>query len=429
MTIKTILIIEDDLFQLKLLVKMLSKITKAKISVASNGQEALTSLNKLVAPDLILCDLSMPEMDGIEFLRIISTRQLDTQIVLTSSADEDVISSVKQMACLYGLSNITSLKKPIASHHLVRLLTGPVEDETIKTPYPQMRYQAKYYEIVNAFEQGTFEPFFQPHINAKTNVIVGAEALIRWHHPTKGVLTPNYFLERLVRLGLIYKLTLKTLDFSIAACARWHRMGLKYTISVNVSPSDLSDLNFTNIVQNVLSLHELPAKYLTLEITETEVIPQQAKALETLSRLRLIGVNISIDDYGIGFSSLKHLISGPFTELKVDKLFIRKMLTDKKHFAAVKSSLTIAQHLNLNSVAEGVESEAQARALTNLGCDVLQGWLYAPAMPEGTFLDWCRNHEKSRFNLWLDKPYYSIKNTYLEREESQNNSAGIIGQC
>jgi EAL domain-containing protein (putative c-di-GMP-specific phosphodiesterase class I)/DNA-binding NarL/FixJ family response regulator len=395
MSISRILIIDDDLFQLKLLEKMLSKLTKAQITVASNGQEALTKLNVIVKPDLILCDLNMPEMDGIEFLRIISTNRLVGSVVLMSSAATDVVSSVKKMASSYGLSNILNLEKPIGSHHLKGILSQIIKNNSVKMTHSKAQYQPKDNEIIDAFEQGQFVPFFQPHIDAESNIVVGAEALIRWLHPTKGILTPNVFLDQMMELNLSTKLALKVLDFSIAACARWFRAGKIYSISVNVSPSDLTDLNFANVVLDLLSGYKLPPSYLTLEITENEICPNQAKALETMSRLRIAGVHLSIDDFGTGYSSLTQLIFSPFTELKVDQLFVRNMLTNSKHFAAVKSSLTLAQHLNLRSVAEGVESEAQANALRELGCDVLQGWTYAPAMAEDVFLNWCNRHRKN----------------------------------
>lgn len=386
-----ILIIEDDAFQRNLLVRMAASMTQGKIHIATNGQEALASLDMHDTPELILCDLQMPEMDGVEFLRKLAEREVQSTIALISAAAPDVVESVKQMAISYGLQKVDSVGKPVNRQKLEQLIHSVNAPEQ-GTASNRRRYQPSDAEILQAMEQRELRPFFQPHIDAKTQKVTGAEALVRWVHPEQGILGPDVFLNRLFQLDLTHALTLSVLDASVEACARWHRQDLKYHVAVNVAPSDLAELSFVDEVLQVLSRHGLPAQYLTLEVTETEITPHLAKSLDTMSRLRINNVGVSIDDFGTGHSSMSQLITSPFTELKVDMFFVRNMHDSDKHKAAVYSSLSLAHHLGLKSVAEGVETIEHARELKEMGCDILQGFCYSPALPEAKFVQWCSQH-------------------------------------
>jgi len=407
--LNNILIVEDDIFQQKLISKMLSTLTSAKITTAANGQEALSKLEDIAEPELILCDLNMPSMDGVEFLRIIANRNLNSNVVLTSSVSKDVISSVKKMLLACGMPEIISLNKPISKKQLEQLLSQLIEKNNVIKPSENSQYQSTDDEIITGFDQEQFDVFFQPHIDVKTDIVSGAEALVRWNHPTRGVLTPYFFLDQIQQLGLLHRLTLQVLNTSISACARWYQQGREFNISVNISPVDLIELDFIDNLIKLLKQHQLPAKFLTLEITESDIRPDMAKELEVMCRLRLQGINLSIDDFGTGFSSLSQLISSPFTELKVDQSFVQKMLTDSKSYAAVKASLQLARDLKLKTVVEGVETQAEANVIKALGCDLFQGWLYAPALPENEFLTWSQNHNK-KSDYEKEKPCSEVNN-------------------
>lgn len=391
MNINNVLIIEDDLFQLKLMMKMLAKITSARIHSAGNGQQALDKLSQISVPDVILCDLSMPEMDGVEFLRNIAKNKIDCHIIVNSSAADDVLSSVINMAKSYGLNNIHMLNKPVGLHHLINLFEAIVVKQ-VATIYPMNSdYQASANELICALQENQFKAFYQPQIKTSTCEVIGAEALARWYHPTKGILTPNYFIDQLTELDLLEELTFQVIESAIKSCIVWHQMGYKYQVSVNVSPKDLVNLSFADRVFTLLKEYGLPEHYLNVEITETDICPNIAKALETVARLRIKGVNISIDDFGTGYSSLQQLITSPFTELKIDQVFVRQMVSNPKHLAAVTFSLQLAKSFGLKTVAEGVETEDEAAILTELGCDVFQGFLFSPALEESKFLEWVSN--------------------------------------
>jgi EAL domain-containing protein (putative c-di-GMP-specific phosphodiesterase class I)/FixJ family two-component response regulator len=382
MKITHILVVEDDVFQQKILKSMLQKTCDAPVHIVNNGKQAIDYLTAGHQPNLILCDLNMPEMDGIELLRRLAQKETDAYIVLSSSVAPDLQQAVMRMANYYGLKKITNLNKPINIAKLQHLFSN-LPKEHVHTN--QCNIQINDSEIINAFKNDQFTPHFQAHFEREALEITGAEALIRWQHPEHGLLTPYYFLDRVYLLNLGSKLTKMMLDRSIHRCANWHKNGWPLHISVNVSHSDLADVTFTDMVLSLLAHYKLPNRYLTVEVTETELSPNLAQSLENLTRLRLNGVEVSIDDFGTGHSSLSQLIYSPFTELKIDQSFTNNMMSDNKQMAAVKGSIAIAKSLGLRIVAEGVEDQATQDALVEMGCDLLQGYYLSKPISEQAF--------------------------------------------
>ncbi|WP_076415302.1 EAL domain-containing protein [Shewanella sp. UCD-KL12] len=383
-SITKILVIEDDPFQQQVISKILSRLTSAKIILTDNGIAALNQLDNGLVPELILCDLNMPHMDGVELLRCLSERQLQCPITLISAADEDVVTSVIKMAHSYGLNRVTNICKPVTAKQLTETLKLQML-APMSSPKEKLAYQPTESELYQGLQNGEFIAYFQPHLSAKTDRITGAEALVRWQHPIHGLLSPYYFLDTLMKVGLSSILTEVITKQAVFACKSWHQAGFNLNISVNVAQSDLDKQDFTDNLLRLLNKCKLPNKYLTLEITETELSSNIGTLLNTVSRLRLNGIKISIDDFGTGHSSLKQLIDTPFSELKIDQSFTKNMLTSHKHMAAVKFSLMLAKQLELKSVAEGVESIEQKQKLKELGCDILQGYLISKPVAETDF--------------------------------------------
>lgn len=383
MQIKHILVVEDDLFQQKILSSMLSKACDALIHVVNNGKEAIEYLEGDREPDLILCDLNMPEMDGIELLRRLAHKKTNAYIVLSSSVAPDLQQAVIRMANYYGLQKIINLSKPINFSSIKYVFDNLPEGPR---NYEEDKLQITDSEIKEAIVEGQITPYFQAHFETSELKIRGAEALIRWSHPRHGLLSPYHFLDRAYQLNLGPQLTEIMLHKSIQCCANWHRQGWPLHISVNVSHSDLSDLTFTDNLLSLLAHFKFPHRYLTIEVTETEISPNLAKSLENLTRLRLNGVEISIDDFGTGHSSLSQLINSPFTELKIDQSFTNNMGADTEKMAVVKGSIAIAKSLGLRIVAEGIENQPSQNMLIEMGCDLLQGYhLSRPVSEQGFF--------------------------------------------
>ena len=228
---------------------------------------------------------------------------------------------------------------------------------------------------------------FQPQCDVAGGGVVGLEALVRWQHPHRGLLYPDQFLSLVEQAGLMGALTSTVLDRAVVQCAAWRATGLDVGVSVNVSASSLLDQALPEQVAGVLARHGLPARALTLEITESTLMGDPETGGETLARLKSLGVWLSIDDYGTGYSSLSYLQQLPVDELKLDRLFLAD-LDVSRNAEIVRSTIDLAHALELRLVAEGVEDEASLAMLRRLGCDTAQGYHLARPMPADVATRW-----------------------------------------
>ncbi|PWR07601.1 bifunctional diguanylate cyclase/phosphodiesterase [Micromonospora acroterricola] len=227
---------------------------------------------------------------------------------------------------------------------------------------------------------------FQPIVDLGTGEVTSAEALARWHHPTHGMIDPLRFLEAVERSGLLPAFAEAILDQALIAAAGWRDAGFDVPVAVNVSPRSLLDARFPGSVLARLRAHDLPPDRLVLELTETLTLSQLDVVDRVLSRLRDEGVRLALDDFGTGYSSLSLLSRIPVHELKIDRSFVTTMESSAEAAAVIRSTLDLGRSLDLDVVAEGVESEPQRRALWELGCTAGQGHLFARPMPAGTLL-------------------------------------------
>jgi diguanylate cyclase (GGDEF)-like protein len=222
---------------------------------------------------------------------------------------------------------------------------------------------------------------FQPQVDLTTGAIVGAEALVRWNHPTRGLLQPGEFVGVAEQSGLVRPFTLRVLELAVAECVTWQALGRPLSVAVNLGARSLMDRQLPDDVAAVLARHGLPPQCLVLEITETTAASALEVVEEVLGRLRRLGVEISVDDFGTGYSSLSFLQRTAVHELKVDRSFVAGMLVNDSDLALVRATVHLAHSLGARAVAEGVESQALAIALTALGCDVAQGFHLGRPMP------------------------------------------------
>ncbi|MGZ4637924.1 MAG: putative bifunctional diguanylate cyclase/phosphodiesterase [Actinomycetes bacterium] len=236
-------------------------------------------------------------------------------------------------------------------------------------------------ELREGIYAGDVDIEVEPVVDLQTGKIVSAEALVRWHHPTRGTLRPGLFLPLAERNGLIAPLTELVLDRAVAACATWRTAGLEIGISVNLSARSLVDTMLPSAVADVLRRHDLPSHLLTLEITESIVLSDEHRALGLLAELRTLGVHLSLDDFGTGYSSLTHLSELPIQQLKIDRSFVSQIHESPRDAAIVEAVAGLARHLEIQVVAEGIETPETALALRNLGCEYGQGHYFAMSMP------------------------------------------------
>ena len=246
-------------------------------------------------------------------------------------------------------------------------------------------------ELRHAVEHDELRLYFQPKIELSTGRVAGAEVLLRWQHPLRGLLTPADFIPFAEQTGFIRWLTRWTLDHSMAQAAQWQRAGVALNLAVNISAEDIGDSRFDSRVASLLSRHQLPATLLTLELTESGAIEDPARALQMLHAIAALGVSLSIDDFGTGYSSLSHLARMPVHEMKIDRSFIQNLESDPEFATVVRSAIDMGHGLGLKVVAEGIETAAAASRLREFGCDIAQGYFYARPMPRESFEMWLKD--------------------------------------
>jgi len=229
-------------------------------------------------------------------------------------------------------------------------------------------------ELRQGLDKGQFRFFFQPKVDIATETLTGVEALIRWQHPERGFMSPDEFIPLAEQTGNIQKLTAWGLETAVKQSRAWADKGINIKIAVNLSARDLSNRRLPEQIGQLLALHRVPPDRLVLEITESAVMANTANILEVLTKLRGMGLTLSIDDYGTGYSSMAYLNRLPVQELKIDKSFVLKMAVNRPDDILVRSTIDLGHNLGLRVTAEGVEGAAALAMLQAYGCETAQGY-------------------------------------------------------
>lgn len=236
-------------------------------------------------------------------------------------------------------------------------------------------------ELRRAVDENELVLYYQPKIELATNWAIGVEALVRWQHPGRGFVPPMEFIPFAERTGYIKVLTQWVIEAAIRQCGRWVEQGIFLQMSLNISARDLLNSELPNLVHDVMQTHRVPPELVCLEITESGFMDDPARALQTLTRLNALGMKLSVDDYGTGYSSLAYLKKLPVDEVKIDQTFVRNMVVDSDDLVIVRSTIELGHNLGLKVVAEGVEDRATLEKLKQLGCDLAQGYYISRPLP------------------------------------------------
>lgn len=337
--------------------------------------------------DVIILDLMMPEVDGIEIIRFLAEINCDAHLILMSGFDSGVLHSAEKLAAEHGLNLTGSLTKPISPSKLSKLL-GELSI-TPRSPSSKIILEPPSVdELRNAFKNNELVVFFQPKVKLNGDTKASAEALVRWQHPERGLITPNLFIPTAEKNDLIDELTWIVLEQSMTHCKGWSNRGLDIDISINMSANTLKELDLPEKMGALIKKHELKPTQIILEITESALMMELIKSLDILTRLRMKGFQLSIDDFGTGYSSLVQLYRAPFSEIKIDQSFVSVMETDPEAATIVKTIIMLGEELNMRTIAEGVETESCRKKLAELGCDQAQGYLFAKPMPADEVFPW-----------------------------------------
>jgi EAL domain-containing protein (putative c-di-GMP-specific phosphodiesterase class I)/FixJ family two-component response regulator len=382
-----VMVVEDHAFERRMVLRFLSDLGVPAPLEADNGAHALQLLGGSPERlDIIICDLDMPQMDGVAFLRNVAERKLANAVVVASGLDTALLHAVETMARAYGLHVLGKVEKPLSLEKLQALFTKYHELQPVHLRTAPQRFSRS--ELMDGVVSKQFFAVYQPKIDLESGRVVGAEALARWKHPAHGLISPGAFLPAIERQGLLDALTDRMLGEACADRKSWAGAGLDVTVAVNVSLLTLSDVRAADRLHDIVRKHGCEPDQITFEVTETAVMSDIAKALDVLSRLRIKGFGLSIDDFGTGYSTLQQLGTIPFTELKIDQSFVRKAPEQSTLRSMLETILGLARKLNLREVAEGVESRAEWDLLRTLHCEQGQGFFMAPGMPAADFVPW-----------------------------------------
>ena len=388
-----ILILDDEPFMHKLLARMLATLGYTSVATCDNGHIALEMIDSPDnSPNLILLDINMPEMDGLEFVRHLVERHYLGSLILVSGEDERMQQAAEKLAMAHKITVLGHLHKPASAQGLAELIgkwAAPSQN--------QPRAERKVYcadELRAAIANGELVNYYQPKVRTATGHVMGVETLVRWHHPQDGMVFPDQFIGVAEVHGLIDDLTWVVLTNALIQARLWQDAGLTLMVAVNLSVDNLNSLDFSDLVAGLAALAGVPPQMMELEVTETRLMEDLRTPLEILARLRLKRFRLSIDDFGTGNSSLAQLRDLPFDELKIDQSFVHGACGNDKLLAMFDSSLGLARQLEMEVVAEGVEDQADWDFVRQRGCDIAQGYFVARPMPAADLPAWIQSWQR-----------------------------------
>jgi EAL domain-containing protein (putative c-di-GMP-specific phosphodiesterase class I) len=324
-------------------------------------------------PALILLDLQMPGMDGIEALRYLARQSITSGILLASGMDQRVLASARQLGDSLGLRMLGTLQKPAMLEDIEALLMKHLE--------PGERITVE--ELRQAIDEHELIVHYQPKVVRAANdwQVRSAEALVRWRHPRLGLLYPAAFLTLAEQSGLILDMTDFVLTDAIRQVGHWRSRGLDLGAAINLSPRLVRDLEFPDRLGRLLREFDVAADQITFEVTEAASLDDPDLVMDILTRLRVKGVGLSLDDFGTGTSSLTQLYKMPFSEVKIDRVLVAEINQSKAAATVARAIIELAHNLSLTACAEGIETSPVFEFMEQAGCDALQGDFIAPAMP------------------------------------------------
>jgi EAL domain-containing protein (putative c-di-GMP-specific phosphodiesterase class I) len=341
------------------------------------GQEAV---------DVVICDLNMPGVDGLEFLRRLGDSAFQGNVILLSGEGPRIIHAVRKLLAGLPLLILGALEKPAGRAALRALLDRWQPMVLPAVVAAKSSYTAT--DLQLAHEAQRWVLHYQPKVALGTGALTGTEALVRWNHPLHGLVYPDQFIGVAEECGAIGTLTEWVLHTALAQLARWHEDGLQIHMAVNVSMDNLRAPDFARRVAALVHHSRLSPQDVVLEVTESRMRALASEPLETLVRLRMQRFGLAIDDFGTGHSSLAQLRDVPFTELKIDRGFVHGARENQLIRPMLEGSIGIAHRLGLLAVAEGVETEDDWTLLREMGCDTAQGYFIGRPMPADALRAW-----------------------------------------
>lgn len=390
----SILLIDDEPFVLDLTVRLLIRLGYKNIETARDGNDALGKLITAEKPfDILISDLNMPEMSGVEFMRHASNSGFSGGVILISGEDPRLLETAQGLAKAHRINILGALTKPLLPDALAKLLSTfePMtrEERHFVPPKPISERQLK--DGIAGSESNQIMLVYQPKIEISTGEIVGVETLARWWNIDRGVLDPTCFIPLAEATGQIHRLTNEIYKRAVAQAAEWSQQGRSLKVAVNFSLNSFSNTDFFKFLVETGAEYGVRPDQIVIEVKETQAITIDAGCLEVLMNLRLERFGVSIDDFGTGNSSLAQLKNIPFSEMKIDRAFVHGAISDSSSRAILEASVNLARKLGMEIVAEGAETKEDWNLVEKLGCDTVQGYYCAKPMRKEDLADFLDN--------------------------------------
>jgi len=406
----TILVVEDEVIIRELIAETLS-LENYEILEAGNGRQALALLENLSQlPDLIICDVMMPEMDGhglIEalqtnpktatipfiFLTALGTTQ-DFRKGMNSGADDYLVKPFKQEELLAAITSRLEKKAKLSAFYQADQPPSSGNrrrEERRKTPTLTSEEILLSQDLETALAENQLYLNYQPQVAIASHYLAGCEALVRWRHPEQGIISPGIFIPLAEKVGLIDRLGEWVIQSVLQQCHQWQCLGLPtLRVGINISAQQFHGEGLLNTLKSGVEKYNLPSGQLEVELTETLLVKNVEESIQQLQSLRDQGFKVAIDDFGTGYSSLSYLQRFPFDVLKIDQSFVRDIDQNAKNETITASIINLAHQLDLEVIAEGVETWAEYNMIANLGCDELQGYLFSRPLSTEDFTELLR---------------------------------------
>ena len=381
-----VLVLEDDPSHIEIASTVLRKLGVTRIMSCIDGSQALTMI-RTYNPDMLICDLHLHGMDGITFLRLVAEQGYSGSVILLSSVDHNLLKAAESLVKAYGLNLLAAIKKPLLPDVLALALVHQKHSRPERVQYKKEAVLTVA-ELQQGIADDCVEVYYQPKVSVFNKQVVGAECLARWRHRERGIIGPGAFVPVMEAHGMIDVLTHEILKKGSRQLGLWLQQGHDFKLSVNVSMDDLDQLDLPEEFERIVCSAGVEPNRITLELTESRLMENLTVSLEILTRLRLKGFGLSIDDFGTGFSTMENLKQLPVTELKVDRAFVNGATKDEAARAILGSSIQLGKIFRLNLVAEGVEKQQDWDLIASSGCDEVQGYFIARPMAAQEFIDW-----------------------------------------
>lgn len=361
---RNVLLVVDDDRELLALIAEVGRRSGFNVITADSSAEFRRAVAQ-TQPSLVILDLQMADMDGVEALRHLAMGGILADVLLLSGMDSKVLATARQFGQSQGLRMLEPLQKPARLCALESFLAryngehAPLSGEEFRRALAEyelvLHYQPILHRVEHSWTVGT------------------VEALVRWQHPTRGLLYPAQFLPMVERENLMTAMTDFVLTEALRQVGHWHSRGLHVGLAVNLAARTVADLNFPDRLADVLREYSVPSAYLCFDVTEAASVGDQELVMDNFARLRLRGVELALDDFGVGTSSVTQLYKMPYNSLKIDQTLVAEMAGSQQARTVVSALIDLGHKLSLSVCGEGVETQAAFDHLDRMGCDRLQG--------------------------------------------------------